>query len=269
MATSSALAFLVLERGAREPLHRQITQRIRAAILDGSLAAGTRLPSTRSLASQLAASRGTVELAYALLASEGYIAARGPAGTVVDPRLAATRARAEPAPRRTYSRGDASEATPAMPRPFRLGLPALDAFPRKLWSRLVGRRARGLSTIAMVYQDPAGYLPLRQAIVNYLALARGLACTVDQVLVTAGFHGALGLIAQALLEPGARAWVEDPGFYRAHRALAEAGAALVPVPVDDDGLNVAAGIRTAPRARFALVTPSHQAPLGVTLSLSR
>jgi GntR family transcriptional regulator/MocR family aminotransferase len=216
---SPALASLALDRGTQEPLHRQITQRIRAAILDGSLAAGTRLPSTRSLASQLAASRGTVELAYALLAAEGYIAARGPAGTVVDPKLAATRARPAPAPPREHQRGDVDEAMPAMPRPFRLGLPALDAFPRKLWSRLVARRARGLSTITMVYQDPAGYLPLRQAIVHYLALARGVACTVDQVFVTAGFHGALGLVAQALLEPGVRAWVEDPGFYRAPALL--------------------------------------------------
>src|SRR5262245_22949676 len=181
MTRPSALAGLALERDAPEPLHRQITQRIRAAILDGSLAAGTRLPSTRSLASQLAAARGTVELAYTLLAAEGYIAARGPAGTVVDPRLAATRTRATPEPPPKLRRTDVDEAMPAMPRPFRLGLPALDAFPRKLWSRLVARRARGLSTIALVYQDRAGYLPLRQAIVTYLAVARGLACTVDQV----------------------------------------------------------------------------------------
>src|SRR5258708_3184112 len=146
--TAAALAALALERGVAEPLHRQITRRLRAAILDGGLPAGTRLPSTRSLASQLAASRGTVELAYAALAAEGYIAARGPAGTIVDPTLAAARGPATTAPQRTRRAGDAAfdagGALPAMPQPFRLGLPALDAFPRKLWSRLVARRARGL-----------------------------------------------------------------------------------------------------------------------------
>ncbi|HLI12158.1 MAG TPA: PLP-dependent aminotransferase family protein [Alphaproteobacteria bacterium] len=260
-----------LDRRLGLPAYRQIYERIRKAILSGNLPPGAKLPSTRSLSSQLAIARGTVELAYEMLAGEGYILGRAAAGTIVDPELAqkialpARRAR-EAAP---HSASPRDFPPPTPPLPFQLGVPAFDAFPRKLWSRLVARRARGLSTLAMVYQDPAGYAPLRQAIVNYLAIARGIACTVEQVFVTAGFQGAIGLITHALLGKGDAVWVEDPGYFRAREAFILAGAAPVPVPVDSDGLDVAAGIARAPAARFAMVTPSHQSPLGVSLALPR
>ena len=154
-------------------------------------------------------------------------------------------------------------------RPFQMGLPALDEFPRKLWARLVARRARGLSAIAMVSQDPAGYAPLRQAISGYLAIARGVRCPTDQVLITAGYQGAVGLFARTLLSVGNTVWFENPGYFRARDALALAGAEIVPVPVDQDGLDVGTAIRRSPRARLAVVTPSHQCPLGVMLSLPR
>jgi GntR family transcriptional regulator/MocR family aminotransferase len=150
-----------------------------------------------------------------------------------------------------------------------MGLPALDEFPRKLWARLVARRARGLSAIAMVSQDPAGYAPLRQAISGYLAIARGVRCPTDQVLITAGYQGAVGLFARTLLSAGSAVWFENPGYFRARDALALAGAEIVPVPVDQDGLDVGIAIRRSPRARLAVVTPSHQCPLGVMLSLPR
>src|SRR5579875_2781870 len=260
-----------LDRRLGLPAYRQIYERIRKAILSGNLPPGAKLPSTRSLSSQLAIARGTVELAYEMLAGEGYILGRAAAGTIVDPELAqkialpARRAR-EAAP---HSASPRDFPPPTPPLPFQLGVPAFDAFPRKLWSRLVARRARGLSTLAMVYQDPAGYAPLRQAIVNYLAIARGIACTVEQVFVTAGFQGAIGLITHALLGKGDAVWVEDPGYFRAREAFILAGAAPVPVPVDSDGLDVAAGIARAPAALFAMVTPSHQSPLGVSLALPR
>ena len=150
-----------------------------------------------------------------------------------------------------------------------MGLPALDAFPRKLWARLVARRARSLSEIAMVSQDPAGYAPLRQAIAGYLAIARGIRCSTAQIFVTAGYQGALGLITRTLLAPGDVVWFENPGYFRAREALAKAGAAIVPVPVDRDGLDTSFAIKRSPKGRLAVVTPSHQCPLGVTLSLPR
>jgi GntR family transcriptional regulator/MocR family aminotransferase len=121
----------------------------------------------------------------------------------------------------------------------------------------------------MVYQDPRGDPALRQAIASYLAIARGVACRADQVFITAGFQGALGVIARTMLAPRDRVWVEDPGYFMARDALQLAGARLVPVPVDGDGIDVAAGVARAPDARLAVVTPAHQAPLGVTLALAR
>jgi GntR family transcriptional regulator/MocR family aminotransferase len=148
-------------------------------------------------------------------------------------------------------------------------VPALDAFPRDLWTRLLARHARGLAPPMMAYQDPAGDPALREAIMSYLAVARGVDCARDQVFITAGYTGALDLITRALLRPGDAAWFEDPGYPRGREALKLAGARLVPVPVDAEGLIVARGIAAAPDARFAVVTASHQAPLGMPLALSR
>jgi len=150
-----------------------------------------------------------------------------------------------------------------------MGLPALDAFPRKLWARLVAREARQLPLSGMAYPDPAGWQALRQAIAAYLAIARGIACAPRQIFVTAGYQGALGLIARTLMRSGDAVWFEDPGYHMARDALTAVGARLVPVPVDSDGMRVSDGEALAPRARFAFVTPSHQSPLGVALSLPR
>ena len=265
MILARSAAPWALEREADIPAYRQIYTRVRDAILAGDLAPGTRLPSTRSLASALATARGTVALAYDLLAGEGYVLGRGAAGTIVDPQI-----RTRPARRPVARRADV--APPGLPRGpivFQMGLPALDAFPRKLWSRLAARRARSLTTAAMLYQDPRGDPTLRQAIASYLAIARGVACRADQVFITAGFQGALGLIARAVLAPRDPVWVEDPGYFLARDALRLAGARLVPVPVDGNGIDVAAGVARAADATLAVVTPAHQAPLGVTLSLAR
>ncbi|MGO4714787.1 MocR-like pyridoxine biosynthesis transcription factor PdxR [Bradyrhizobium sp. 2TAF24] len=255
---------LNLDRDQSAPLYRQIHDSIRMAIESGQLRPGDRLPSARSLAAQLHAARGTIDTAYALLSGEGYIISRGPRGTIVSPELAPS----TPAPRRRPARPARAAALPAV-RPLEMGLPALDAFPRKLWSRLVARQARMTSPASLAYPDPAGFGPLREAIAGYLATSRGIACTASQVIVCAGYQGGVGLIARVLLRPGDQAWFEDPGYLRARRALEHAGARLVPVPVDAAGLDVAAGRRRAPRARFAVVTPSHHSPLGVSLSLPR
>jgi GntR family transcriptional regulator / MocR family aminotransferase len=258
-----------VDRKSPVPLFRQLYERTRAAIADGRLRPGDRLPSTRSLAAQLGAARGTVDAAYAALAGEGWIVARGAAGTVVAPQLVAAPSRLPVAA--TPARRPAQNAPAGAdgPRFFRMGLPALDAFPRKLWARLVAREAHSLSSSGLSYPDPAGDRGLRLAIAAYLAVSRGVFCTPDQVFVTGGYLGGLNLIARTLLEPGAQAWFEDPGYHLASRALVAAGARLVPVPVDAEGLCVAEGIARARQARLAVVTPSHQSPLGMALSLPR
>jgi GntR family transcriptional regulator/MocR family aminotransferase len=150
-----------------------------------------------------------------------------------------------------------------------MGLPALDAFPRKLWSRLTARRARRLAPNDLACAEATGHEPLRAAIAAHLAVARGIVCAPEQILITTGFQGALGLITRALMQHGDRSWIEDPCYFRARGGLTAAGAALIPVPVDAQGIDVSAGIARAPAARVALVTPSHQSPLGMTLSLPR
>jgi GntR family transcriptional regulator/MocR family aminotransferase len=151
-------------------------------------------------------------------------------------------------------------------------LPALDAFPRKQWTRIAARVARQLDGEQMAnpnLHDVMGYEPLRRAIASYLRIARDITCSADQILITAGFQGALGLIIQALLKPGAKVWVEDPGYFFARNLLQQAPLRLVGVRIDDGGLDVAAATRNAPDAALALVTPSHQFPLGMTLPIER
>ncbi|KTT46162.1 DNA-binding protein [Pseudomonas oryzihabitans] len=248
------------------PLYRQLYLRFRQALDQGRLRPGDRVPAVRALAAELNVARGTVEAAYQQLIAEGFLIPRGPAGTIVSPqwhRSAPTGAiTSRPAP---------VEATHAggPPQPLQLGLPALDAFPRKLWNRLAARQLRASGLEGLVYPAACGHAGLRAAIATYLGLARGIACSPEQVFICAGYRAGLDLIVQTLLAPGDACWFEEPGYFIARRALQAAGLALIPVPVDGEGLDVAAGLAQAPHARCALVTPSHQSPLGVSLSLPR
>jgi len=258
-----------VDRHTKVPLFRQIYDRTRAAIADGRLRPGERLPSARSLAAQLGASRGTVEAAYALLGGEGWIVARGASGTMVTPRLGQQQVLRWALPHETQRGAGTIGGQPVVPRPFRMGLPALDAFPRAQWSRLVAHEARGLSASRLDYPDPAGDAGLREAVAAYLAIARGIPCMPEQVFITSGYRGALNIVARALIAPGTSVWIEDPGYHMASLALAACGAHLVPVPVDGDGMRVEEAIGGPIPARFAVVTPAHQSPLGVALSLPR
>jgi len=284
--------FVDLDHRSSIPLARQLYERLRQAILSGQLAPGARLPSTRGLADQLGVARNTVLGAYEQLAAEGYlesVVGRGTTVARVAPDLLLTtpasvaraRPRREHPPETTLTERNRAltqlsgairpwlaAGQGAMPA-FRVGVPALDEFPLRLWARLVARNARRLLPDALTYQSPAGYPPLREAIAAYLGVARGVRCSAEQVLITAGAQGALDLAARVLLEPGEAAWIENPGYFGARGALLAAGARLVPVPVDREGLNVAAGIARAPQARLAIVTPSRQSPLGVTMSVAR
>ena len=257
----------VRQKAPGEPIYLQLYRRFRDAIAEGKLGPGDRVPSVRSLASELNLARGTVEAAYQMLASEGYLLARGPAGTVVSPQLADCTGPRMPSARRLPS--SPPRVSTAEPPPFQLGLPALDVFPRKTWARLAGRRLRSLDAAAMAYPDPCGHEALRRAIAAYLGISRGIACTPEQVFVTAGYRCALDLICHTVLQPGDSGWFEDPGYRFARQFLERAGMQLAPVTVDDDGLDVDAGLQQAGDARFALVTPTHQSPLGVSLSLPR
>ena len=285
-----------IDRQEALPVYQQICERFRTAIAAGHLRPGDRVPALRGLAAQLNTARGTVELAYTILVDEGYLQMRGAAGTFVSPSLpaAVVRSSRRAAPddasgkrgagkKREQKTSDASDRmpqTPARPltiavamsgepRPLQPGLPALDAFPRKVWNRLVSRRARSGERAVLAYPDPAGYRPLREHIATYLGLARGVTCLPEQVFVTGGYRATLELVLRSLAQPNDRVWFEDPGYLLARSFLAETGIQLVPVPVDEEGLNVERGIALDAQARFALVTPSHQSPLGHTLSLAR
>ncbi len=255
---------ITLDPGEPGPLFLQIATRLRAAIATGALAAGARLPSSRTLSVQLGVARGTIDAAYDLLAGEGAIEPRGAAGTMVSSQVSGG-AWAQPA----LGLGRAKIAPPAAPLPFQRGLPALDAFPRKLWSALTAKAARALSEADLAYPEPCGAQGLREEIIGYLGLARGFVRAPHQVLITTGYQGGLTLVRQVLLKPGDPVWVEDPGHPQAFQALEVGGASLIPVPVDAEGMRVAAGVSAAPRAKLAVVTPTHQSPLGVSMSLPR
>jgi GntR family transcriptional regulator/MocR family aminotransferase len=272
------------------PSYRRLYEQIRAGILSGQLAAGSRLPPSRALAVEAGVSRNTVLTAFEQLLAEGYLEGRRGSGTFVSrvlpdellsPRTRSVASRdRRPVARRLSARGERIAAAPRVPLPsvvgmpdelpaFQIGLPALEAFPSELWSRLFSARMRRPGHELMRYGDPAGYAPLRKAIAAYLGTARGVRCTADQVIIVAGSQQALEFCARVLLDPGDPAWLEDPGYLGARAALVSAGARIVPVPVDDHGLDVAAGIAREPDARLAFVTPSHQFPLGSTMSLER
>jgi GntR family transcriptional regulator / MocR family aminotransferase len=267
VARASGKRGIVLARGDDIPLYRQIYDHFRGAIEAGQLRAGDRLPSARRLAEEFATARGTVDAAYGMLAGEGYVIGRGPAGTMVSPDLHGSRL-AKGAARSSVAT-EREQHDVAAPRPFQMGLPALDAFPRKIWSHVVARQARELTAHEMAYPDAAGFAPLRQAIARYLATSRGIACTWRHIVVTNGYQDALGLIAEVLLDRDDKVWFEDPCYLLARAAFEKAGTRLVPVRVDAEGLRVAEGVARARRARLAVVTPSHQSPLGVALSLPR
>jgi GntR family transcriptional regulator / MocR family aminotransferase len=259
---------ITLDRRAKTPLSTQIYIAIRDAIREGRLASGARLPSWNDLAAQLGVARGTVRAAYERLTDEQLTEALGPAGTRVAQRVAPPSARMQETPRHGL-RPDLFRDFERPPLLFQMGVPAQDAFPFSLWSRLMARHARAAAAAPVCYLDPRGEAALRDAICAYLAIARGVSCRPEQVLVTAGFTGALGLALRALPLRNANAWAEDPGFPLTRDALTIAGLAINSIPVDCEGLDVCKGVRQAPDAALAIVTPGQQAPLGMTMSLAR
>jgi GntR family transcriptional regulator/MocR family aminotransferase len=257
-----------LDPAAAEPFYRQIYDRFRGAIASGLLKPGDRIPSARALTKELGLARGTIEAAYSLLAAEGYIQARGQAGTIVSLGLKPRTPVASPTPR-SNSDSPAASFRPDSILPFQMGLPALDAFPRKIWARLGARCVRAMQPSNMTHPSVYGLHALRAEIAAYLHVSRGIDCSPSQVFVTSGYRHTMELIGHALLKAGDRVWLEDPGYPPTRELLKHMQVTAVPVPVDRDGMVVSDGIEAAPRARAAVVTPAHQSPLCVSLSLPR
>jgi len=275
---------VAIDRRSPRPLHRQLYEGYREAIVERRVRPGQRLPSTRALAAELRISRITVLTAFEQLVAEGYFESRVGAGTVVarslpdersapsppDPARPATR---RPGPRR-LPRGSTVPLREAEPwlgglGAFRVSQPAVEHFPTSVWSSLLARHSRNPLARLLNYGDPMGHHPFREAVAAYLRTARAVRGEAENVMVVSGSQQALAITARALLERGQDVWVEEPGYRGARDVLAMAGARLQPVPVDQEGLDVAAGMAACPRARAAYVTPSHQYPLGVTMSASR
>ena len=256
---------------------------LRDEILDGRLRPGSRLPSSRDLARQQGLSRGTVVSAFDQLRSEGYVQGSTGSGTYVSrvlpddllqvrPRRAAPRELAATPPRRRLS-GFAMTATlfpglaPVPTRAFRTHVPALDLFPTSLWAQLAGRRLRRATTNLLLGCEAMGYRPLQNAVAEYLVASRGVKCTPDQVAIVSGTQEALDLAAHLLLNPGDRVCVENPGYVGARRAFEAVGARIAAIDIDEHGASVPAARLTD--VRLVYLTPGHQFPLGVCMSLSR
>jgi GntR family transcriptional regulator/MocR family aminotransferase len=274
---------VALDAASGVPMYDQLSEWFRRAIMDGRLRPGQRVPSTRSLAKELSISRIPVLSAYEQLYAEGYLETFVGAGTcvaraipgeaLIPPQRTPQPKKPQSAPRRISQRVATLKTAPQTwadnQGAFRIGLPALDHFPSTAWSKLIHRHARNPPIGHMVYGSPMGYLPLREAIAEYLSTVRAVRCDASQVLITTGSQQGLQICAHALLEAKDRVWMEDPGYPGARQALRTAGADIVPVPVDDEGLNVDAGIRLSKNARAIYISPSHQFPLGVTMSAAR
>ena len=290
---AAPLVALALDRaaelGVERALNRQLYGQIRELVLGGRLAPGARLPSSRALARELGCSRNTVVTAFEQLLSEGYLEGRHGSGTYVSrvlpeellavgrhapgPRALAERAAGPARGARLSKRGrrlaELRRGQRAGVRAFTPGLPEVGLFPFEVWGRLLGRAWRQPPAELTRHGDPAGSRPLREAIARYLGGVRALRCDWTQVVITCGAQQGLDLAARILLDPGDRVWIEEPGYPGLRGPLIAAGARLVPLGVDAAGLSLAEGRKRAPDARLAVVTPSHQYPLGVTMSLAR
>lgn len=267
----TSLEVALQDRPAHISLSRWLYNDFRRAILDLRLTPGTRLPATRDLAHQYGISRGTVVAVFEQLQAEGYLIGRSGAGTRVSPLLPRNapaksgplpKVRALPAALRALR-----YASPA--RPFRPHQPAIAEFPLDIWARVASRSLRRAPTSILAEADPRGYAPLREAIASYLGSSRGVNCSPDQIVVVSGVQQGLDLIARVLAEPDDSVWIEDPGYFGAAAAFRNAGAKIIPVPVDDDGLDICAARKLSANAKAAYVTPGHQFPLGMSMSAKR
>lgn len=279
--TGTCQDLLLGPRKKEQELWSWLYTEIRAAILDGRLKPGTRLPSSRNLADQYGLSRGTVVASFNQLRAEGYATGEGSAGTFVNlvetdhssaiwkRRLPASRTALSKRATKLISKPFLLPDSHSIGRAFRSYEPAIDLFPVELWARVAARVYRNAPLSLYGQGDPSGYQPLRRAIAEYVGRSRGVRCSAEQIIVTTGAQQAFDLISRLLLDPGDEVWMEDPGYPGASKAFEAGGAVVIPVPVDPDGMDISYGRRVAPRARMAYVTPANQFPLGKVLSAKR
>jgi len=277
-------------RDAEMPAYRLLYDALRSEILDGRLGPGARLPATRHLARQYQLSRGTIVNAFELLKSEGYLEGSMGSGTYVSKvlpeellhvklnvKLNRQHAgdRDQPARRRTRRRVSSyAQRVRLFPsievraaRAFRANIPALDLFPATLWAQIAARRWRQVSSSLLSGCDPMGYRPLREAVAGYLTTSRGVRCAPEQIAIVSGVQEALDLAARLFLNPGDRVCMENPGYVGAALVFESVGAKISPMSLDTEGIELrAAGLRGA---RLVYITPGHQFPLGISMTLSR
>ncbi len=281
-AAGALLQSIEIDRRSRRSLSTQLYVGLRELILSGGMSAGERLPATRTLARDLGLSRTIVVAAFERLMSEELLEARVGAGTFVSAVLA--RGRRPENVRKSATRKAARlskvmltaatqfskrERLPYEPCAFTTAVPAFDAFPLAQWARLSAKYWRGNRHDVMGYGEPFGHRDLRSAIAAHLRTNRGITCDADQIFIVGGAQQAFHLIGTMLLDPGDKVWFENPGAIGARNSLVACGAEIVPVPIDGSGLRVDQGLALAPDFRLAFVTPSHQQPLGVVMSLER
>ncbi len=285
----SLLSAIKLDKKAGKSLQYQLYIALRDMILNGSLHGGERLPASRVLAEELSISRTTVISVFDRLTSEGLLESRTGSGSFVKdvfsqqkklisslhpPTKTIQTNSADSGKRPMVSRSFLKKAS-QLPAPvahsvsqsFSTAIPAIDAFPLPLWARLVAKHSR-LPDLTR-YNSSKGSAALRHAIASHLHTDRGLVCDAEQVYITSGAHQAFSFLAHLLLDPGDKVWIENPGSRVARNGLLQSEPELIPVPVDDEGINVAAGQQLTRDFRLATVTPSHQQPRGVLLSLPR
>lgn len=275
------------------PLYHQVYRALRAEILSRRLAPRARLPSTRTLAAEVGISRNVVMLAYEQLLDEGYAEARTGSGTIVAralpdewaaavPPATLSRAATRQPTRLRLARAGTRTMAIARRMPlrwdlrgtrvsydFRVGRPAFGDFPQAIWCRLLGRRARRAGRHDLDYGPPEGRLELRQALAERLRRFRGMDVDADQIVIVNGSQQALDLVTRVLVDPGDRVLIEEPHYIGARWVFTAGGAQLVAAPVDAEGMQVPKALASGNAPRLAYVTPSHQFPTGVVLSLAR
>jgi GntR family transcriptional regulator/MocR family aminotransferase len=273
---------ITIDRRASKPLYQQIYHSFRRRIIRGELRPGDLVPSSREVARDSRVSRLPVLTAYAQLLAEGYFESRVGAGTFVSSSLPSSRTSLAAMSSPSAARGQRplSPRVGGLPKyerpswaenlgPFQVGQPDLQKFPIEIWLKLIARYSRRMRLKALQYGDAMGLPELRETIATYLRTSRGVRCEVQQIMIVSGSQQALDITTRVLLEAGSATWVEEPGYWLVHHVLKAARCRIVPVPVDAEGLNVTSGIKLNRNARAAFVAPSHQYPLGVTMSATR
>ena len=270
---------LTLDASQPAPIYKQLHEGLVNHILEGRLSPGDRLPATRGLAKSLGISRNTVKLVYELLTAEGCLISRQGSGSfVAELENDGLQQALAPADAEGYSELRLARRAAALMKPdrtaihgtmraFQPGVPAVDLFPHKLWSRILSRRARHIDMSALGGAFQSSLPVLRRALSSYLSNVRGVRAAPEQVIVTPSAQAAIDLVTRLLLDPRDEVWIEDPCYIRAKSAFAAADAKLIPVSVDDDGMDPAKAPRSKPRLIY--VTPSHHCPTGVTMPMPR